>query len=201
MSLPWQGNRKLRFEDFKKKSGNDTTGYWALWKDSTGVLQDTVVANYYADTNLLFRAIPDTFSHGMVALNPYYEITEEEIIYDNPPLFYPGLSYMSIRTPDILCHEQIHFDIFEVFARKFRKYLETGNHSGSAKVINKYANALTDSILLMNRQYDLDAKIDFFQTGNLNKSDSAWNRKINARLIQLSVFDDPLGGVPKKKRK
>ncbi|MGJ8666431.1 MAG: DUF922 domain-containing protein [Patiriisocius sp.] len=84
------------------------------WADFKGVPEN--VAGFVASTNSGI-----SFSYGMQSTNGVMEIT-----YDINTYFYPEASWYKIESANnhILSHEQGHFDISELFARKLRRQFE-----------------------------------------------------------------------------
>lgn len=95
---------------------------------------------------------------------------------------------------EVLAHEQKHFDIVEVFARRLRKQFTgmvfTGLKDAEKKVEALYK--LTDK--------ELDAyqnKYDTESDGSMNgEGQRKWNKKVEQELEELSAYQDPI--VPLK---
>ncbi len=89
----------------------------------------------------------------------------------------------------VLKHEQGHFDIFEIFARRCRKALM------EAKLTNKNAAKKILEIIEKNRQqaYKYQDKYDK-QTQHSQKVEKQeeWNKKIAAELKELEAFSSPI---------
>jgi hypothetical protein len=91
---------------------------------------------------------------------------------------------------EVLAHEQKHFDLVELFARRMRKQLTgmvfTGLKDAAKKVEALYK--LTDK--------ELDAwqdKYDDESDGSMNgEGQRKWNRKIEAELQDLSNYQEPV---------
>jgi|GEM_PF-3426333 len=194
----WQKDRPLKFSDYKIHFSNDTSGYLAsYYKD--GRLIDTLLPDAFTDTNLLYYGMDDTLALSGIEFNPDYELVGNKLLYNNSPLFYPHRSYMKIRTPDILCHEQIHFNIVEVYARELRRYFIKNEHKGDKMKIYNRICRLENEIDRTNKVFDEDAKVDFIEKGNIKRSDSTWKKKIDAQLTSLSEYERPHGSVVIKK--
>ena len=199
-SFSWSKNKTLKYSDYKIKYELDTNGYLASYLDKDGLVRDTVVHNFYMrfdDTSMSYYGIDDTLAHSHVAIYPIYEIYEDTsaLYYDINAIFYPYKSYMKVRTKDILEHEQIHFDIAEVHARILRKYFNDNIKKANLKKINKTIDDYYNRQVKVHSSYDLDAKINFIQAGNLWQTDSIWRKKIDIQLDSLKAYESPTGTV------
>ena len=102
---------------------------------------------------------------------------EMVINYEVTANFYPSRSWYQpdLASPTILAHEQLHFDITELFARKFRKRLESTRFTENIKAevrdifqqinreLKQYQDRYdleTNSSRLMDRQWEWQYNID-----------------------------------------
>lgn len=118
------------------------------WADFQGV--PNLGANYVASTN---SGISFSFS---------YEVKNGQMSMEYEVLsnFYPKLSwYKEGRVSDyILRHEQTHFDITELFARKLRKELQQTRFSKHPKEeVNSLYNSIEIARRKMQRQFDAES--------------------------------------------
>ncbi|MCM4165238.1 DUF922 domain-containing protein [Arenibacter sp. A80] len=94
--------------------------------------------------------------------------------------FYPEKSWYipKLANPTILGHEQLHFDIAEVFARKLRRILDTTQFTGNAKYEVKeiYRNILHE---LNNYQNQYDSETNFSRD---TVQQLSWNKNIKKIL-------------------
>jgi hypothetical protein len=94
-------------------------------------------------------------------------------------------SFTIVNDSLVLNHEQIHFDIQELFVRKMRKYFELLKIQGPQKtsicrdVFNKYYKSL-DSLQLL---YDAETKHSIEKKSQLD-----WNREISIKLKALGDY-------------
>lgn len=88
--IPWSGNRRLTWEDFKCAPVRNTEAV-ALTSTSLGIS---------------------------------YKVKDNRFIYDINCSFSKRHSWGLMKTPYILAHEQGHFDITELFARKLHQRLQ-----------------------------------------------------------------------------
>ncbi|WP_338733273.1 DUF922 domain-containing protein [Mangrovimonas cancribranchiae] len=100
--------------------------------------------------------------------------------------FYPNKSWYKKNQVDahVLAHEQLHFDITELFARKFRKRIS------QVKISNKVRdrlNAIHETILkeLANFQNQYDNETDYSR--NKDKQ-LQWQKRVRDELKELSQF-------------
>jgi hypothetical protein len=84
----------------------------------------------------------------------------------------------------ILSHEQLHFDITELYARKIRKLLaEYPNPSGKEKEIRALVNSLKKAERKENDLYDVES------LHHLNKEmQKKWNERIKKELLEYAAY-------------
>ncbi len=96
----------------------------------------------------------------------------------------------SVKTTDslVLKHEQLHFDIAELFARKMRKKLEQLNMNDfDADVYNNVIDAIYDDYFLYQDNYDKETK------HSINKEQQiVWQKKVAAEMQKLSNFNSKI---------
>ena len=91
------------------------------------------------------------------------------------------------RTEEVREHEQLHFDICEVFGRKFYKAVlvlrDSGNLNSRSmrRIKSKFEKQYDDCQLLYDSETD---------HGTKEEEQSAWNQKIKRELDELSDFAD-----------
>jgi regulator of sigma D len=107
-------------------------------------------------------------------------------------LFNTELSWMKEEAKGeayVLNHEQGHFDIFEIFARRCRKALT------EAKLTNKTAAKKVSKIVEKNRQQAIKYQDKYDeQTQHSLKvaKQEEWNKKIAEELKELEAFSSPI---------
>ena len=136
-SIPFQGDAvKMQWNENRQLT----------WNDFRGV--PDAGDSYVASTN---SGMSFSFSYKVVNGN----MTMEYEIFCN---FYPELSWHkpNLVSPYILQHEQTHFDISELYARKLRKAMEETSFSNNPKeeVNEVYQN-------MENSRQELQTKYDF----------------------------------------
>ncbi|WP_240640232.1 DUF922 domain-containing protein [Mangrovimonas spongiae] len=159
-------------------------------KDPVILWADTVNLSW---TN--FKAKPDSTS-GAVAVTASGIVFSVSVNTNNDTVvgfktevksqFYPNKSWYKKDQIDahVLAHEQLHFDITELFARKFRKRIS------QVKISNKVRdrlNAIHERILkeLANFQNQYDNETDYSR--NKDKQ-LVWQKRVRDELKKLSQF-------------
>ncbi|MDV4116276.1 hypothetical protein [Elizabethkingia anophelis] len=88
----------------------------------------------------------------------------------------------------VLEHEQKHFDIAELFARKLRKKMATTSYTSEPDFVSKFNSFYTDNDLEMDVFQD---RYDEETDGSLNgDKQREWNRHISAELKSLEAYRD-----------
>jgi len=92
---------------------------------------------------------------------------------------------MKVKNEEVLNHEQLHFDITEVFARKLYGEAallkdEPGDIPAKAKELFNRINSECEK---MQEQYD-----DETQHGTVIDRQTAWNKKVNELLKQYEPY-------------
>lgn len=87
-------------------------------------------------------------------------------------------------TPNILNHERLHFDITELFARKFRQRIEATNFTLDInKQMEAIHNAINAELEAMQNTYDAETS----NSQNIEKQ-SEWQTKIILQLNKLAYY-------------
>ena len=129
-TLYWNDGVKLSWDDFKGKS-NNSGGYAALTY--------TVIALDY-DINSNGQTFNPTFTVKCAFLK------SKSWVKRNDP---------KSKTPEILAHEQLHFTIAEITARKLRRNLKAMQYTKNyKKEINEIYNKTLDEGEKMQQRYD-----------------------------------------------
>ena len=110
--------------------------------------------------------------------------TRDVISYKIECKFQKSRSWGRVKTDYILKHEQGHFDIAEIFARKLNKEIKeylakNNNHEGMNPIYSK----------LMQEKRDMQALYDSESNHSINKTKQAeWNEKIEDLLDELESY-------------
>ncbi|WP_420601057.1 DUF922 domain-containing protein [Flagellimonas sp.] len=105
---------------------------------------------------------------------------EVELDFEVNAYFYPNESWYKPEVCDdlILSHEQLHFDISELFARKMRDKLERTSFSDNVKAeIRKIYREILEELQKFQEQYDWETNF----SRNAQKQ-LEWNKKIAEAL-------------------
>ena len=95
-------------------------------------------------------------------------------------------------TPELLDHEQLHFDIAEIHARKMRQafsnfaFAHTNNSNTKADLENIFRKTM-DEVHAMNAKYDEETN----HSKNI-ASQRQWSLKIKSMLQELSGYAEPI---------
>ena len=151
-AIPWDASRKLRWEDFKGKPFKTA---WAAATTASGI----------------------SYSYTGQERAEGYELQFEVGAY-----FYPEKSWYQPKLCDeaILRHEQLHFDISELYARKFRNELKKAHFTKNVKAeVRAIYNAILDELHKLQSQYDYETNYSRDPGNQL-----AWEKKLAKALME-----------------
>ena len=136
-----------------------------------------------------FKAKPNTSSH-------YKAFTESEIKTDVAAenneahvgiktFFHKDHSWVKDKTEALLAHEQLHFDITELWARKFRQKLQGKTYT--FKTFQKELNAVSSEIYKESKEMQLayDKETQHSEIVDVQKK---WEQKIKTDIENLKAF-------------
>lgn len=152
----WDSHRRLTWSDFKcKPSGNDLTAYG---------FQATAGSLVFVDT----ARIPNE-SGGVVSYS----------------CFIKSKSWTKDTTSsDLLAHEQLHFDIAELYARKIRKEIWLLRQQNVDTDLHKQKiGELLDEFYLTSNEYDRETA-----NGVILFKQQEWNKKIEKGLSDMESY-------------
>ena len=165
----WQENKKLKIQDFKADN-----------KDTIKVNRQqflgaiSAIRIEYSSFQRNKNSVPD------FSIKTYFD---------------PNESWMLLKNDYVLQHEQIHFDLTELYARKMRKSVESlrqknvTNISIYRKKIQRW-NAMKEKA---SNQFDADNQDYYIKIGQKilfqkNPKQEAWKKKVDRELFQYSLF-------------
>ena len=165
----WQENKKLKIQDFKADN-----------KDTIKVNRQqflgaiSAIRIEYSSFQRNKNSVPD------FSIKTYFD---------------PNESWMLLKNDYVLQHEQIHFDLTELYARKMRKSVESlrqkniTNISIYRKKI-QYWNVMKEKA---SNQFDADNQDYYIKIGQKilfqkNPKQEAWKKKVDRELFQYSLF-------------
>lgn len=159
------------------------------------------------DSGFAFSIAIDSPAASVVNIQPViYQVNENTWYYNISALFSKNESWMLVRSHDILAHEQIHFDIFELYARKMRKlFAETLKRN----FIDDAGGDLTNQISPGFEQYyqqlnDLQVEFDrqtMKLTGknqSIHEVNAQWRNRIRSEIRAMSEYAAPEGYIELK---
>lgn len=165
----WQENKKLKIQDFKAEN-----------KDTIKVNRQqflgaiSAIRIEYSSFQRNKNSVPD------FSIKTYFD---------------PNESWMLLKNDYVLQHEQIHFDLTELYARKMRKSVESlrqkniTNISIYRKKIQHW-NVMKETA---SNQFDADNEDYYIKIGQKilfqkNPKQEAWKKKVDRELFQYSLF-------------
>ena len=124
-------------------------------------------------------------------LEQYYYRVGDEIHFVIAAWFYPNRSWVkkivlnSRRSDEVLSHEQHHFDLCELYARKIRKYLGTVVFTDQT-----YQTEIAELFKKFHEEYRLEQnKYDAELNNHVYRLDE-WTDSIDAEMKQLKNYSD-----------
>jgi hypothetical protein len=136
-----------------------------------------------------FKGVVNTSSHAdaataiHISARPYYK--KKKLYYDVDAFFIKEQSWCRSRSNHLLNHEQLHFDIAELYARKVRKKISQYHELG-IKDVNQYNNAIRKILDESNR---LDASYDLRTIhGSMQSKQLQWEKNIRYELNALQDY-------------
>lgn len=118
-----------------------------------------------------------------IIAKPY--LVKKDVYYQVYALFDKHSSWASDKSAELLAHEQLHFDIAELYARKVRKKIQDLQRRGERKVAvyNKEIEILLKESNLMDARYDSETL-----HGAIRERQHEWQKQIDAELDSLEEF-------------
>jgi hypothetical protein len=128
-------------------------------------------------------AAGDAGTSVQIKAKPY--MVKNEVKYDVFVLFNRDKSWSRDKSPQLLAHEQLHFDLGEVYARKIRKLITDYKKKGvnDVKAYNNVISQLLQESNEADRQYDIETL-----HGALSDKQAAWSKKIKGELADLKAY-------------
>ena len=112
-------------------------------------------------------------------------LVRRQVRYDVAAFFNRKKSWVRDRSVSLLAHEQLHFDIAELYARKIRKKIRDLQRR-DVNNIKEYNAAIQHLLLESNKadeQYDLETL-----HGALSRKQAAWRDKVKQELAHLKDY-------------
>ena len=129
----------------------------------------------------------DAVALTSTALGISYNVSNHQLNYEITCSFSKVKSWGILKTPYILAHEQGHFDITEIFARKLHK--ELLDYKFSRRTFRQDVNDIYDRIVKEkeNFQFAYDGLTDHSRNKTVQKE---WLEKIQELLIETEPYSD-----------
>lgn len=156
------------------------------------------------DTGYVVTITIDSPAASVINIAPIIYVLDPSTFYFNiTPMFSLNDSWMIVKSKDILEHEQIHFDIFELFARKMRKHLvETLRENYDYNTDLDLANEITPVFeqlyqQLNNMQFEFDKQTGAATSANatLLYVNAAWRKMLKTQIDKLKEYAISEGNI------
>ena len=138
-----------------------------------------------------YKAKPDPTSDAAASTATYlgieYNISNSGVTYKISCRFSKNKSWGAAKTDYILSHEQGHFDITEIFARKLNKVMSEYkfNKSTYQNDLQKIYQDILDEKEVFQNQYDNETDYS-----RIKDKQAEWLKKISKMLEDLKEFAD-----------
>jgi predicted secreted Zn-dependent protease len=129
------------------------------------------------------ESIGDAGTAVRIKAKPYY--VDNKLKYNVNAYFNRDKSWATDRSPELLKHEQLHFDIAELYARKIRKRISDLSSEGVKDIdtYNAEIRALLDESNERDRQYDAETL-----HGAISKKQVHWEQMVKEELQALNKY-------------
>ena len=165
----WQENKKLKIQDFKAEN-IDTIK--VNRKQFLGAI--SAIRIEYSSFQRNKNSVPE------FSIKTYFD---------------PNESWMLLKNDYVLQHEQIHFDLAELYARKMRKSVESLRQKNVTN-ISIYRKKIQHWNVMKEKasnQFDADNQDYYIKIGQKilfqkNSKQEAWKKKVDRELFKYSLF-------------
>ena len=136
-----------------------------------------------------FQGEPDKNSLGdagaavKITAKPF--LVKNRIKYDVVASFNRKKSWARDKSASLLAHEQLHFDIAELYARKIRMKIRELSDRGVNDI--KIYNAAIQELLLESNEADEQYDLETLH-GAMSKKQAAWTAKVKDELAALQRY-------------
>ena len=129
------------------------------------------------------ESIGDAGTSVLIKAKPFY--VKKKVVYDVYAYFNKRKSWSRDQSPELLAHEQLHFDIAEPYARKIRKKIAELSDRGVNDV--QVYNAAIRQLLEESNEADLRYDGETLH-GSMVRKQAAWEKKIKEELLSLQKY-------------
>jgi hypothetical protein len=129
------------------------------------------------------ESIGDAGTVVLIKARPFF--IKDQIQYEVEALFSREKSWSRGKSDALLKHEQLHFDIAELYARKIRRMIIEMRERG-VKDIREYNAAIRE---LLEKSNEADQRYDLETLhGALLKKQAIWEKKVQEQLMGLKDY-------------
>ncbi len=198
--------RRLGYYDFKKEVNVDTTYWHYIYRvvDSIKYFRYQISGkkSYYDSLSEMGIA---NVAESTIGIQVDFDLQEDSLRYNIYSCFEGYSSYMVIKTSDILLHEQIHFDICELYSRKMKsmfantKFQELTQDSIYSIINicegekNRYNNSFDSCVT---KEDNVEVLLEVAKkSGKVNKE---WHNRLQKQLKELDKYKHATGVIYRK---
>lgn len=173
-----------------------------LLREKKGGNQGNIVTGF--DSMGLFSITVDSPAASVINILPVIYATAENVYYYNiTALFSRYDSWMIVKSKDILEHEQIHFDIFELYARKMRRQLiETIQDNYMDGTLHEVSDEIAPVFEQLYQQLN-DLQLEFDRqtaaltatNASLTNTNAVWKKGLQQQLAELEKYATAEGTI------
>lgn len=200
-------HKNLSYSDFKKEIHIDTVYWHYAYGSYDSFIQHVDKLIYRSE---YFDSISEqNISHvaeSCISIMDEYYCSKDSISYNIYSCFNSSQSYMAIKNENILLHEQIHFDICELYVRKIKQHIlnlnfENLDSERISAIIMQYekeeekCNLFFDSCVINEDKQELSKNV-LIKSNKINKE---WHAKLQKQLQELDIYKQPNGVIYRKK--
>lgn len=186
--------RRLNFSDFKRiKTVSDTDVFYLAY--------NFLVDANYDDTAYINKILHES-NNAQSAVNIYadYKIKSDTFFYCIQSVFLQNEAYMIAKTKWTLFHEQIHWDIYELLARRLRRKFHDKINLISYSSINdsftKWQWDAYNSYSRISGEYDSEVSLEMNDRKIYRHvAELKWKGEIDRQLNELTLYASPTGYV------
>lgn len=137
------------------------------------------------------EAIGDAGTAVAIKAKPF--MVKNKVHYDVYALFNKNKSWYRDQSSTLLAHEQLHFDIAELYARKARKKIKELAAAGETdlKVYNREVQKILNESNLVDQRYDVETL-----HGAMTNKQKEWREKVKAEILALEKYKNQRVDIP-----
>lgn len=132
------------------------------------------------------RSQADAAASIQIKAKPF--LAKNKVHYNVVAVFNRKKSWAREKSASLLAHEQLHFDIAELYARKIRKKVKALQDAGTDDV--KEFNAAIEALLAESNKVDVEYDLETLH-GALLRKQREWEANVKAELRELEGYKKP----------